>query len=404
MSAASLSERMNGALTAEAKHLKESVGSIVMSDFIYGLFIFALGVTYFGIPLGSAVSIILVTHASTRKAHYSDPRLNLFIVIAVLAVAYTTISSVVFGVSTVDETLRRAFRIFIVILLALFIGDKRIDARSLIFGIATGMIINAIAYYTGIAPDAYTGFLTGWLGDKNVSGLWYAFIGLLFFTYLDDRKKKLLAFILFSILLWETGSRTSLAGYIFALLWLTFGKKIGFVTKILLAAFIVWAVDYLTENYAHVGVFANRDGSDLLRARIDTATLEKVSQTPWHGQGFGQAYVFLPGGDSRWLFHNSFYTLFVEGGWIWMFAVLLITLLATVFWKQRPQKGKERIIVAEAAIVLLAICSWRLGEVILTIPWAIVVGIGLSYLVKPEDAIAFYKEQNYLRNVERPEL
>ncbi|MFW0185189.1 zinc ABC transporter permease [Rothia sp. CCM 9418] len=393
MSAASLSERMNGALTAEAKHLKESVGSIVMSDFIYGLFIFALGVTYFGIPIGSAVSVILVAHASTRKSHYDDPRVNLFIAIIVLAVAYTAISSVVVGISTVDETLRRTFRISIVIFLALFIGDKRIDARSLVFGIATGMLFNAGAYYAGIAPDAYTGFLTGWLGDKNVSGLWYAFIGLLFFTYLDDKKKKLLAFILFSVLLWETGSRTSLAGYMFALLWLTFGKKIGLFAKSVLAIFIVWAVDYLTENYAHAGVFANRDGSDLLRARIDAATLEKVAQTPWHGQGFGQAYVFLPGGDRRWLFHNSFYTLFVEGGWIWMFAVLLITLLATVFWKQQHQKGKERIIVAEAAIVLLAICSWRLGEVILTIPWAIAVGLGLSYLLKPKDAIGYYQQQ-----------
>ncbi|MFW0121754.1 zinc ABC transporter permease [Rothia sp. CCM 9419] len=394
MSAASLSERMNGALTAEAKHLKESVGRIVLIDFIFGMFMFVLGTTFFGLPLGTIVSVLLVAHASTRKSHYDDSRLNLFIVIAVLALAYASISSVTFGISTVDETVRRAFRISVVILLALFIGDKRIDARSLIFGIATGMMFNAAAYYAGIAPDAYTGFLTGWLGDKNVSGLWYAFIGLLFFTYLDDKKKKLLAFIFFSVLLWETGSRTSLAGYMFALLWLTFGKRIGLFAKFVLAIFIVWAVDYLTENYAQAGVFANRDGSDLLRARIDAATLEKVAQTPWHGQGLGQAYIFLPGGDDRrWLFHNSFYTLFVEGGWIWMFAVLLITLLAIFFWKQQYQKGKERIIVAEAAIVLLAICSWRLGEVILTIPWAITVGLGLSYLLKPKDAIGYYQQQ-----------
>ncbi|MFW0108306.1 zinc ABC transporter permease [Rothia sp. P7181] len=394
MSAASLSERMNGALTAEAKHLKESAGSIILIDFIFGMFMFAVGTPLFGVPFGVVVTVGLLVHASTRKAHYGDPRLNLFIAIAVLAVAYAAINSVVFGISTVDEAFRRAIRIFIVILLALFIGDKRIDARSLIFGIATGMMFNAAAYYAGIAPDAYTGFLTGWFGDKNVSGLWYAFIGLLFFTYLDDKKKKILAFALFSVLLWETGSRTSLAGYMFALLWLTFGKKIGLFAKFVLATFIVWAVDYLTENYAQVGVFANRDGSDLLRARIDEATLEKVAQTPWHGQGFGQAYVLIEGNNSHWLFHNSFYTLFVEGGWAWIFSTLLITLLATVLWKQQHQKGKERIIIAEAAIVLLAICSWRLGEVILTIPWAIAVGIGLSYLVKPEDAIAFYKEQN----------
>ncbi len=50
---------------------------------------------------------------------------------------------------------------------------------------------------------------------------------------------------------------------------------------------------------------------------------------------------------------------------------------AAFIWKQ-PRA--QRIVTFEAAMVIIIITSQRLGEVILTVPWAIVVGLALLYL------------------------
>ena len=57
--------------------------------------------------------------------------------------------------------------------------------------------------------------------------------------------------------------------------------------------------------------------------------------------------------------------------------------VATFFWKQART---QRIVIAEAAMVIILIASQRLGEVILTVPWAIVVGLALLYL-NPDDKL-----------------
>lgn len=54
------------------------------------------------------------------------------------------------------------------------------------------------------------------------------------------------------------------------------------------------------------------------------------------------------------------------------------------------KKLSSRKVMAEATMVLLFICSWRLGEVFLTVPWAMAVGLGLSYLATPKNRAEEY--------------
>ena len=106
-----------------------------------------------------------------------------------------------------------------------------------------------------------------------------------------------------------------------------------------------------------------------------------IDVVPWYGGGLGTAQVPLK--DRYFYFHNSYMTLVQEAGWAYMVVVVGLMVVATFFWKQART---QRIVIAEAAMVIILIASQRLGEVILTVPWAIVVGLALLYL-NPDDKL-----------------
>ena len=260
------------------------------------------------------------------------------------------------------------------------IAQKRIDIRSLIFGVAAGLIFNLIGFYAGIAPDNYGGTLTGWLNDKNQSGLYYAIFGFLFVAMVRKTSHRIVALVVTSGMLWLTGSRTSLAAYAFAVLWLYFSHRMNLFGKAVLALLFYQAVNYLEDNFARAGAFADRLGSDLLRERIDETMYRMIDVVPWYGGGLGTAQVPLQ--NRYFYFHNSYMTLVQEAGWLYMIVIVGLMISAAFIWKQ-PRA--QRIVIAEAAMVIIIITSQRLGEVILTVPWAIVVGLALLYLNPDKD-------------------
>ncbi len=364
----------------EAKHLVDSTGKIVLIDFLLGCVMVVFTYQVKGLPLAALAGFALVLIGITRKPQQSVPPMGIFIALMVLGLTWATFSSALLSQVEFFDIVRRIARITSVFLVVVFIADKRLDLRSIVLGLAAGSLVNVVAYYAGVAPDNYPGYLTGWFNDKNVAGLYYAMIAFLLFAVLKKRSHRIIALAIFSIILWETGSRTSMAALGFAVLWVLFAYRLNFFFKTFLAVGMVWTVNFLEENFAQVGVFSARAGSDALRGRIDAASQVKIDSAPWHGLGLSTAKVQL-GEHGIFFFHNSFWTLLVEAGWIYLLLIMTATICAAFLFKQTGKK--KRVLFGEGATILIFICSWRLGEVLLTMPWGLAMGLALSLCAVP---------------------
>lgn len=375
--ASSHATRLGQAAKDEAKYLAGSVSKLSMLDFWAGFGLIFIGITtgFFAMPVGTVVVMVLVLYNLTKPAKVEHPNNGLFFTVLLLAISWALFETLAFNSFPVEYAVRRAVRMAVVVLLALQIAQKKIDIRSLLFGVAFGLLVNFIGFYAGVAPDNYAGTLTGWLNDKNQAGLYYAMFGFLFVAMVQKTKHRVVAIAITSGMLWLTGSRTSLAAYAFAILWLYFSHRLNLFGKAVLAYLFYLGVNYLEDNFARAGAFADRLGSDLLRQRIDEEMYRMIDVVPWYGGGLGTAQVPLK--DRYFYFHNSYMTLVQEAGWAYMVVVVGLMVVATFFWKQART---QRIVIAEAAMVIILIASQRLGEVILTVPWAIVVGLALLYL------------------------
>lgn len=375
--ASSNANRFGQAAKAEAKYLASSVSKLSMLDFWAGFGLIFIGITtaFFAMPVGTVVVMVLVLYNLTKPTKIENTYNGLFFTILLLAIGWALFETLTFNSFPVEYAIRRAVRMAVVVLLALQIAQKKIDIRSLLFGVAFGLLVNVIGFYAGIAPDNYGGTLTGWLNDKNQSGLYYALFGFLFVAMVRKTSHRIAAIAVTAGMLWLTGSRTSLAAYAFAILWLYFSYRLNLFGKAVLAYLFYLGVNYLEDNFARAGAFADRLGSDLLRQRIDEEMYRMIDVVPWYGGGLGTAQVPLQ--DRYFYFHNSYMTLVQEAGWAYMVVVVGLMVAATFFWKQART---QRIVIAEAAMVIILIASQRLGEVILTVPWAIVVGLALLYL------------------------
>lgn len=274
---------------------------------------------------------------------------------------------------------RRLIRIISVLTLVIMLAEGRLHLPSILKGVTFALFVNAGAFYAGITPDAYGGALTGWLGDKNKAGLTYAAIGVLALSQTRSRWTR--GFLILSTFMftWLTGSRTSISAYAFGLLWFGLVAARPAWMRWLAAGGVALALPYLQSTFARVGQFADREGSDMLRSRIDAAVADKLAVTPPQGLGLGEAYVVID--RSTWYFHNSFDTLRVEGGWPWLIGIVAIT----VWFGLRPfsPAGREmQSRVAQGATVVVLICAWKLGEVLLTNVWGLVLGIALNQVLR----------------------
>ena len=272
----------------------------------------------------------------------------------------------------------RLIRIVATVAYALCLASGRISLKATVYGFAAALLVNVPANYVlGVAYSAdYGDYLTGLISDKNVAGLAYCVLGILVFAFQKSYVSRSMTVVITLGCLWLTGSRTSMAAFAFAILWVLLSPKLPNIVKWVLAIGMFWVIDFIENNYAQVGAFEDRAGSDLLRGRIDAASQIKVDESPWYGTGLGEAYVFLD--DRTWFFHNSFWSAQVEGGYVWLAFAVLTTLVVM----GRPFKSlmSHDLLASQALAVALLLCASRLGEVFFTLWW----GLALAYAMYAE--------------------
>lgn len=362
--------------------IADDVRGLHLVEFLLGIVLMLEGVITPGIatPVSYVGVFLLALLGLMRKPSVRWKRWTwVFPLLAVLMIYVAFISMLSTNDGGSDWT-RRFARLVGVLLLTYVIGTGRIHVASLIKGLAFGLIGNAALFVAGIAPDTYAGALSGYLGDKNKAGLYYAVGGILLISVLKSLTMRLIATVLFAGLLWITESRTSMTAYALGVFWAwAIAPRLWFI-RWAAAVAINFFVEYLETNFAQAGVFEERWGSDLLRGRIDAATAEKVAAAPWYGAGLGQAFVIIAG--ESWYFHSSYNTLLIEGGWPYAIGIVLITVVVGL----RPFSAGDTTLqgrVTQGATVVMLICAMRLGEVFMTIPWAIVIGASLVQAQEP---------------------
>lgn len=333
-----------------------------------------------GFTVNDLAGVALVGISMFRRPERSLEGARWFPVICICIVAYLGIVAVLTGPTDADAT--RLVRIVTMMLLAGFIASGRIDIVSGLKGFGVGLAVNIPLFYAGIAPRPYGSLLTGYLTDKNVAGLTYAVMTVLLLLIVKRTWVKILLVAAGGGAVVLTDSRTSMAALAAGIIWLLIARHLGPFFRICLAALLYWAFLYIETNFAQAGQYADRSGSDALRERIDAASLDKVLAAPWYGHGLGEATTEVAG--DRWFFHNSYWGLLAEGGYPLLLAFLALIAFAGF---QFMAKGKSTLDarIVEAAAVVTLLCASRLGEVFITQPSFIMIGLGMAIALRRHD-------------------
>lgn len=339
------------------------------------MLIFELPMFGIPVPFNQIAVIALCAIALLRplpKNYRSVPWLP---VVLTLMLAYLTLVSVTGEISPdaydwKRRIIRLAFNSFLLVVLI----SGRIDLRSIVVGYLTASFVNIPLFYLGLAPHPYGDLLTGFLGDKNVSGMVYASLPILALGFVKHRSTKVWIVLGATLATYLTDSRTSMAALASALLWIIFMRGRSNPVKWIAGLLIYIAVIITAEDFSQIGRYSNREGSDLLRSRIDAASELKVNKAGFFGQGLGEGVAYV--GNKLWDFHNSYWTILVEGGWPWLILVLGIMAFAVIrpFARHRLDAREH---FAQAAGISILICSWRLGEVLFTTLWVLIIAVGV---------------------------
>lgn len=358
---------------------KGILDDVRLLEFCLALFLIAQSAIP-GLPVAFPTSYlamgVLLVVASLRHPRWPLTPLNGYVWAFVLLIAYYAIVSATGAQSSgAGDWMRRLFRIAMLMTFVGALASGRLHLPSIIKGYAAGLVINAALFYAGLAPHPYQNFLTGFAGDKNSAALVYAMGGLLLVATLNLRRERIIAFLVFAVLIFLTGSRTTMAGTAAAAVWILFADKLPAVFRLGMGILMVWGLKFAEERLARIGIFADRTGTDWFREQIAAAVSEKIAITPPQGMGLGEAFVDIPQGT--FFFHNSYDTLFVEGGYVALVVVLGITVLAGFrLWRSSTVSWTERVV--EGATVALLVCAWQLGEVFLTVGWGLLLAAGMQ--------------------------
>lgn len=345
-----------------------------LADFVCGaLIVFASWTIALPVPPGVLVALVISAWAACVRPRWSIQWGGVLMLTGVLLFGYLVL------VSMVNEMpwSQRVTKFVLLLCLAGAFAQRRIDVRSFIVGTMTMSVLNVVLFYAGATPNRYPPNLTGFYDDKNVAGMYYALFGLLGLLVTRGRYWSA-GWLLFSgTAVFLTGSRTSISAFLLALAWLALRNRVSPLVRLILTGAAVWLLVFVESTFARIGMFADRTGTDLFRTQIEQAMADKVAATPWYGGGLNQGFVIL-GGVRRMWFHDSYLQAFAEGGWVFLVLTLVAFVVVGLGLFSPKLRVSREVLIAEASIVTVLVCAWKLGEVFMTIGAFIALGVAVG--------------------------
>lgn len=339
-------------------------------DFLLFLLLPMSVIGFFGFPvpeLAMGVAVLVALHRRPRL-----PRLPGWLVpLLVLLVGWMGVVAVAHGLTPV----RRLAHLALFAALVIMIGQGRFAMRSVAQGIGVGLLVAGGAGLVGYGTG-YTGRLTGFLGDPNLAGYYFLTLGAFSAAHLAHDRWRRLFLAIVTVLIVLTLSRTSLLAAGLVASWVLMGRRLRPMANLALLVGELVVVSQLIDRLRLAGPFAERAGSDLLRLRIVALEHIQVDKGPWFGNGPGTSEVRV--GDSPFFFHNSYLALQNEGGVVAVAIVVVLggTALLTLSRLRRSQRN----LWLEGGLIAVATCALNLGEVLLELPAAVILGGVIHHL------------------------
>ncbi len=347
---------------------------------LFTLIALPTAVPVLGLPLPETASIALIGLASLRRPSMPNRRPTWFPVLLVALILMLTASSVYNGVTAT----RRLGHMAIYVLLALTLSSGRVHrlaaVRGLGVGLGIGIVSGVLNAVVPIFGSGYGGRLTGLFHDPNVAGYQLTVLGALALTGARHGPRRWVGILALAAAVWFTLSRTSLIAMALGALWLLLRRLGSGRVAIAATALAAWGASTIPSNVRLWGPFASREGSDELRGRILDAEQVLLHQHLWVGNGAGTSRVVL-GPDQSFFFHSSYLGLRNEAGWVGL--AIMLALVGLVLYRLVSLPQRLRHPWHEASLIMLALVAMSLGEVLLEMPAAIALGLGMRHVISP---------------------
>jgi O-antigen ligase len=270
---------------------------------------------------------------------------------------------------------RRLLNITLYAALILVLASGRLSPRHVGRGLAVAVVIGVAWGAATLPQSGYIGRLTGPFGDPNAAGLVIAVATAIALSALQ-RPLYRYALLLVALLgVYLTESRTTILAVALMGLWLLFGRYGSPWLGLAVVGALLWWISNIPQEDFATGEFADRAGSDALRERIYAVETIEVARHPTVGNGAGTARILLDG--QPFFYHSSYLAIRAEAGWIGF--VLVVGLLALAFLALITLPRLRRNAWYEAALLGVAVCAMNLGEVLLTLPAAVAIGLAFHH-------------------------
>ena len=333
-------------------------------DLLFGLVLPLGDLNIAFVPVNELAAAAIILLASFRRPRF---RLPLMVPVVLVALWLELVGS---GLANDVVNIRRLGHLAIVVALVVVIGQGRVHLTSLARGIGLGLAIGIPVSLPSIVTGGYPGRLTGLFGDPNGAGMLMVTMTPLVMGVVRGRWRWLVGLLgAGGVLL--TFSRTSLLALAFVVVWMLVASRLSLWLGAAILGPVAVLVAGQLESLRLAGPFAARQGSDLLRERIAEAAAQMLEVTPWYGNGPGTARVTVQ--NLTFFLHNSYDAVRLEGGWVAL--VLLLSVAAFALFRVATSRHEVRNAWFEAALGASLICALNLGEVLLELQFATIVGV-----------------------------
>lgn len=356
--------------TAEQKADRETR----ITDFLLfaGLPLAAVAVPGTGAPVNELAAIAIVALSLVRSPN-TQRRVPPWLILGLAGILTMLVLSSLFHDLT---PVRRVAHVAAYAGLVWALATGRVSLLSAARGLALSLAVCVLHGIATLGASAYEGRLTGVLNDPNAAAFMLVTLGAVSVPHLRSPQLRLalVAILVLGVVL--TFSRTGLLAVVFGALWILVGRRLRILGAGLAVAGLVYVVSSLPDDLRLFGPFAARTGSDELRERIADLEADKLAHAPWYGNGPGTATVDVDG--DTFFFHNSYLAVLNEGGWPTLFLVVALLAGAFLLLSRAARDGDRQAIWAQVGIIGVLVCAVNLGEVLLDLPTAVVLGFAVS--------------------------